>query len=225
MRAATDRGADLSALPDRTRAALTDLLTGGGASGVDPQSWRALVLNGGAALLHDSVIMVDDLQWADSTSVDLLRVVIDRGSALAVVLAYRPEEVRPNSPVATLLAGLSDRAAEVQLGALDQAAVRRLVSPHEVADVIATETDGTPYAVLAVLRDLGAIAHADRWQVTGAEATERAQAGGTGGSTTGDHGAGAASAVSCAGASGPACPGRAIDIRDVAGRRDRPATG
>lgn len=176
LRAAADRGADLAALPGRTRAAVADLLADGGASDVDPQSWRALVLNGGGAMLQDAVIMVDDLQWADSSSVDLLRVVIDRGSARAVVLAYRPEAVPPSSPVAVLLAELSDRAAHVRLGALDPAAVRRLVWPQEVADVIAQETDGTPYAVLAVVRDVGAVARADRWQVTGAEAVERARA-------------------------------------------------
>jgi DNA-binding SARP family transcriptional activator len=176
LRAAAEQGADLAALPGRTRAAVAALLADGEASDVDPQSWRALLLNGGGAMLQDAVIMVDDLQWADSSSVDLLRVVIDRGSARAVVLAYRPEAVPPNSPVAVLLAELSDRATHVRLGALDPVAVRRLVLPQEVADVIAQETDGTPYAVLAVVRDVGAVARADRWQVTGADAVERARA-------------------------------------------------
>lgn len=169
-------GADLDGLPQRARAALTALVEDGEPVGVDPESWRALVLHGAAALLAGHVVVVDDLQWADASSLDLLRLVIDRGSARAVLFAYRPEEVQRTSPVAALLADTAERASAVAMDPLDARAVRRLVQPDEVADVLAAETDGTPFAVLAAVRALGAVAEADRWLVRGNDLVARARA-------------------------------------------------
>lgn len=168
-------GADVDDLPQRARVALTALVKDDEPAGVDPQSWRALVLQGGAALLADHVVVVDDLQWADASSLDLLRLVIDRGSARAVLFAYRPEEVSRTSAVAALLADIAERASAVVLDPLDTRAVRRLVQPDEVADVLAAETDGTPFAVLAAVRALGAVAEADRWLVWGSDPVTRAR--------------------------------------------------
>lgn len=168
--------ADLGAVPQRARLAVSQLVEGDEPVGVDPRSWRALVLQGAAAALRGLVVVVDDLQWADASSVDLLRLVVDRGSARAVVLAYRPEELVRGSPVAELLADTAARAALLALDGLDAHAVRRLVAPPEVADVLAAETDGTPFAVLSAVRDLGAVARADRWVVTGSDVVARASA-------------------------------------------------
>jgi DNA-binding SARP family transcriptional activator/tetratricopeptide (TPR) repeat protein len=168
-------GADLDGLPQRARVALTALVDDDEPEGVDPQSWRALVLQGAAPLLAGHVVVVDDLQWADASSLDLLRLVIDRGSARAVLFAYRPEEVLRTSPVAALLADTAERASAVTLDPLDSRAVRRLVQPDEVADVLAAETDGTPFAVLAAVRELGAVAAADRWLVGGGDLVARAR--------------------------------------------------
>jgi tetratricopeptide (TPR) repeat protein len=107
--------------------------------------------------------------------VDLLRLVVDRAGCRAVVLAYRPEEVAPGSPVALLLADSADRAAALAVDALDARAVRSLVAPPEVADALSEETDGTPFAVLAAVRDLEAVARADRWHVEGPDGVARAR--------------------------------------------------
>ena len=49
---------------------------------------------------HPVVIFIDDLQWADSASLDLLRVLMTdpEGSHLLVICAYRENEVNPTHP-------------------------------------------------------------------------------------------------------------------------------
>jgi len=131
---------------------------------VVPESRRALALEGAIRLL-DSVagegaaVLVDDLQWADATSLGLLGQAVQRVPALAFVLAYRPEEVPAHGPLASLLAqlrGLVGDVAAITLGALPADGISQLFADDELGSVIAQESDGTPLAVTEVVRTLAA---------------------------------------------------------------------
>jgi DNA-binding SARP family transcriptional activator len=161
LEAAVDSGVEPHRLlPPRTVAALADVVPGlqAVATVFDAQSWRALVLHGTARVLqatNQAWLVVDDLQWADSSSLDLLALLAARGDGPALLLAYRPEEVEDAAPVARLLANLEPtRPIRVRLGRLDADAIARLVVPRPVAETLAEQTDGTPFAVLEALRDL-----------------------------------------------------------------------
>lgn len=143
-----------------TLAALTDVLPDLAAAGppVDPQSRRALILRGAVRLLEStgpSLVLVDDLQWADSSSLQALAVLVGRTADVGIVLAYRPEEVEEDSSVAQFLSDLAEsRPVEVPLGPLDADALQRLVSSPTVASALAEHTDGSPFAVVQVAREL-----------------------------------------------------------------------
>lgn len=151
----------VTALPPRAAVALADIVPDIEqfrplpAIAIDPGSRRALALQGAtkllaAALPDGGAVAVDDLQWADASSLELLGLAARHVPGLRLLLAYRPEEVDAASPVATFLAGRP----EVRLGALPRAAIDRLVTDPALATLIATETDGTPFAVVEVIRAL-----------------------------------------------------------------------
>jgi DNA-binding SARP family transcriptional activator len=155
--AAIDMG---QALDATTLAALTDVLPVLDAAGppVDPRSRRALILRGAVRLLEStapSLVLVDDLQWADSSSLQALAVLVGRAADVGLVLAYRPEDVEEDSTVAQFLSDLAaSRPVEVPLGPLDAEALRCLVASPSVASVLAEHTDGSPFAVVQVAREL-----------------------------------------------------------------------
>lgn len=164
LRSAIRAGADPeNVLPTRSRAAMTDLLPelsgDGPPATLDAQSRRALSLEGGARLVATvgrALAVVDDLQWADASSLDLLTVVASRTDELTMVLAYRPEEIPPDQEIMAFLTELAAKEGtlEVPLGPLDQVAVERLVPDRQLASVLTRETDGTPFAILEVIRTL-----------------------------------------------------------------------
>lgn len=155
-------------LPDRAAEALADILpeleevrpiTGGTA---DRESRRALALEAGVGVVgavaaKGALLLVDDLQWADATSLGLLGLLLSRVPRLGAVLAYRPEEVPPDSPVASFLRDLSihpGRVVTVSLQPLTAAAISRLVADDDLVDAIVEGSDGTPLAVAEVLHAL-----------------------------------------------------------------------
>src|SRR5581483_4942961 len=155
----------VAGLPSRAAGALADIvpdleqLRSLPAVTIDPESRRALALHGAVRLLSKVVqgaggLMVDALQWADASSLELLRLVRQQVDGLRLILAYRPEEVAADSPVSAFLADPEwDLAAStVHLGPLPRSAIVRIVSDEPLADLIATATDGTPFAVLEVIR-------------------------------------------------------------------------
>ena len=145
-----------------TLAALADMVPGLEETGppVDPQSRRALVKQGLLRIIEataPSLLVVDDLQWADSSSLELLALLAGRSPDVAMVFAYRPEEVAEDSPVARFLTDVGEsRPVDVLLGPLGIDALRRLVSSSAVAAALGEHTDGTPFAVLQVARKLEA---------------------------------------------------------------------
>ena len=147
------------ALPARIRAALTELLPELGPPGdsVDGESRRALLLAGALRVLEaatgeGALLVVDDLQWADPSSVTVIGSALARLPRLAAVLAMRPDEVPPAT--VAQLRDLRDGAVEVTVGPLRETAIRALVDEPALAAAVLAGTDRTPFAVAEVLREL-----------------------------------------------------------------------
>jgi DNA-binding SARP family transcriptional activator len=148
------------ALPARVRGALAWLLPelADSPSTMDGESRRALLLAGGLRVLaaatgQGAVLVVDDLQWADPSSIALLGSVLDRLPQLAVVLAHRSDELDP-----AMVAGItgSRPVTELALGPLPAPAVDRLADDPALGAALRAATDGTPFAIAEVLRELAA---------------------------------------------------------------------
>jgi tetratricopeptide (TPR) repeat protein len=180
-------------IPDSAAHALTDLIPEIAelrpirVAPIDPESRRALVLEGGArfisaALGDDGLIVIDDLQWADASSLKLVEQIIRRRSRLHLLLAYRPEAVDENSAGAGFIARLADLAAvrEIRLGPLPLQAIAELVEDQWLARTIAEETDCMPLAVAEVLRMLSSEGIIEpgrrgRWRILSPGFTERSR--------------------------------------------------
>src|SRR5207244_9290704 len=128
---------------------------------VDPESRRALALEGAVRILQATgspgVVVVDDAQWGDRTSLRFLSLVGRRVSETGMLIACRPEELARSGPAAMLLdelAGMAGPVVRVTLPPLPAAAISELVADGEIARAIIDETDRTPFAVTEVLRSL-----------------------------------------------------------------------
>ncbi|MCA1844576.1 MAG: AAA family ATPase [Actinobacteria bacterium] len=182
------------AMPDRVAVALADVLPELeelrplGPSSVDPESRRALALEGmarlaAAAASKGAMMIVDDLQWADATSLTALRLIARRATAASLVLAYRPEEVLPGEAVATFLSelpALRQPVVEIPVGPLAVDTIGLLVAYPALAAVLAEETDRTPLAVAETIRSLSSqglveVDPGGRWVPQGPEVLERAR--------------------------------------------------
>jgi DNA-binding SARP family transcriptional activator len=152
-------GSGLGSLPHRLREVLAHLLPelDQPATGFDPQTRSALILEAARRLLTripERVVIVDDLQWADPSSVRLLGGVAGRDGGLRLIVAYRPDELTA-AGTADLLRRLPGQPAIV-LGGLLESALAELVDDGDLVAALAAETDRTPMAVAEVLRVLHA---------------------------------------------------------------------
>lgn len=145
----------LEVVPD-----LADLLPAPSAGPLDPATRRALVLEGAVRMLVAAapavaVLTLDDLQWADPDSLLVVADLLDRVPGLPAVLAYRPEEALPGGLLRSALAGLADRR-QVRPVALPPLALADLgqVLDAEIARVVLAGTEGLPFAVAEVVREL-----------------------------------------------------------------------
>lgn len=114
------------------------------------------------------VLVVDDLQWADTASLQLLRHVVgeDPGLGLLVLGTFRDTEVAAGHPLVDALAALwrMDRVTRVDLQGLDDRGVVDLLEATagheldepgvELAHALYRETDGNPFFLSEVLRHL-----------------------------------------------------------------------
>ena len=148
-----------AALPAHARDALAVVLPelGPPTAVLDPESRRALILAGGLRLVEavvgdGALLVVDDVQWADASSIGLLGSALARLPRLAAVVAHRPEETPPR--VLEALRGARP-ARELTLGPLPEQALASLLAP-DLAAALRTSTDGTPFAVAEVVRELQA---------------------------------------------------------------------
>ncbi len=156
------------AVPDRAADALADVLPEieelrpVRSVPVDPESRRALALEAAvrltaAAAAKGVLVIADDLQWADATSLAFLGMIARRVHGAALVLAYRPEDVVPDGPVATFLEelrSLPQSVIDVPVGPLSPETISILLPDAELAQTIARETDCTALAVVEVIRGL-----------------------------------------------------------------------
>lgn len=178
---AVDVGA---ALDDTTRASLAEVLPelGLGEVALEGRSRRALMLHGMVRIFEataPSLVVVDDLQWADASSLDLLTELVGRARDVALVCGLRPGEFDEEGPVAGFLATAHDLGAtRLELAGLHRTAIAELVASTAVVDALAQHTDQTPFAVLQALRALerdGMVRRiGGRWHETDVHAGERA---------------------------------------------------
>ncbi|MEZ5322798.1 MAG: ATP-binding protein [Microthrixaceae bacterium] len=123
---------------------------------------RLLLFDAAASLVETAasrtplVIALDDIQWADRASLDLLAHLVDRCAErdLTVVATCRHDEVGDDHPAAESLARMARRTTfcELRLDGLPEAAARAFVADQAdigadsaLATEIATRADGNPY--------------------------------------------------------------------------------
>ena len=143
---------------------------------IDPESRRALTLQGAVRLASAAVtggvlILVDDAQWADASSLDLLQRIAQHVPGIHLVVAQRPEEVTEHAPVSAFVAGLRELGglAELRLGPLGTDAVAELFEDKALVQAVIEASDGSPLALVECIQDLadrGAIElrGCGRWQ-------------------------------------------------------------
>jgi predicted ATPase/signal transduction histidine kinase/tRNA A-37 threonylcarbamoyl transferase component Bud32 len=115
------------------------------------------------------VLFLDDLQWADFASLELLRYLATHPDTppLLLISAYRENEVSPSHPLARTLAEVRKAGAEVgeiHLGPLSLAQTRRLVADalpgaseelvEPLSSLVQEKTGGNPFFLLQFLRTL-----------------------------------------------------------------------
>lgn len=143
-------------LPDREAQALAALIPGAkpinhNIPSDEPD--RAFAVQGAVRLVEAvaqprCLIMVDDLQWADPTSVELLGLLLRRTDRVSMVAALQQESAPAVAPEC-----FGMPAAQVQhlpLGPLPATAIRTLFSDTVLAEVILDEADHTPLMVIEV---------------------------------------------------------------------------
>ena len=108
-----------------------------------------------------SLLVVDDLQWADEASVQVLHHLARQGAERArlVVFAYRDEDVDQDERLARLVDSLCREAAarRLPLPRLDAAATAQLVAAladASLAERLHLETEGNPFFLVSMLQSL-----------------------------------------------------------------------
>jgi predicted ATPase/class 3 adenylate cyclase len=182
-------GGDLGRLVPALRDRLPDLPS---PRESDPETERYLLYAAVAGLLEGAgesqplLLILDDLHWADSPTLSLLRQVVTAGSSLAVMVlgTYRDSDLSREHPLTALLADLhrEQGVERLRLSGLqpeDVLALMEAAAGHELdeqgralAGEITRETAGNPFFAGEVLRHLtesGAIVQRDggRWRLTG----------------------------------------------------------
>lgn len=113
-----------------------------------------------ASASHPLVLFLDDLQWADLSSLALIRTFVHDavGAHLLLIGAYRDNEVDQHHPLAQLIADIRPNrslVAELTLGPLKEEdlsqlitdSLHRLEEPDNLARYVRTHTQGNPFFV------------------------------------------------------------------------------
>jgi DNA-binding SARP family transcriptional activator len=141
----------------------------------DPDTERYLLCAAAVALLEAAsrqspvVLVLDDLHWADKPSLQLLRHLVANTSSIRLLVlgTYRDAELSASHPLKEALAGLHREPAGVStmnLGGLDDTGVIAFIESAtgqelddtgvELAHQLYRETDGNPFFVAEILRNL-----------------------------------------------------------------------
>lgn len=116
---------------------------------------------------HPLVLFLDDVQWADYASLELVRSWIEKKIPhMMLILAYRDNEVGAHHPLAVMLRqSLAERLdpCQIQLASIEQASVEELVADtlrREIDDVRGlaavhvAKTGGNPFFLIQMFRSL-----------------------------------------------------------------------
>ncbi len=163
-------------LPDLASASAADVVA------PDPESRRPLLLEATCRLLKGAAagLVIDDLQWADASSVWLIEAATNRLGGVGAVFAYRPDELWDGSVLADFVARTRPAATTIVLPPFDAADIAGVSADAALTDVLSTVTDRTPLAVTEVLRalaDEGAVIRTadQRWRAVGTGVIARAR--------------------------------------------------
>ncbi len=181
-------------LPSAQRVALARLVpeVGGDGRVADPDMERLLLLEATSELLAAAsqrspvLVVLDDLHWADTASLQLLRHVISSTTPMNMTIActYRDTDLGRGDPLTKLLADMHREANVTRLplaGLEDNELVELLAAAagHELdedgvglAHALRRETDGNPFFTAEMLRHLGetggiVLGDDGRWSLTG----------------------------------------------------------
>ena len=134
------------------------LLTGGElemlvAAGAAPRDVAAALLR---ELRRPSIVVIEDVHWADEATLDVLRLLGRRIATVPSMLiaSYRDDELDPAHPLRATLGELSRRATtdRLRLERLSRGAVAELAAPHGVdARELHRRTSGNPFFVTEAL--------------------------------------------------------------------------
>lgn len=124
----------------------------------DPASLRSLVAEGAVTLLAAAgtdgcCLIVDDLQWADPTSLEVLGAAIARLSRLAVVVGHRSRASDGDEPIDRFLAQLHHGVAAVcriELGTFTADGLAAIAAAP-LSQLLAKHTDASPFTVTQVV--------------------------------------------------------------------------
>ena len=136
----------------------------------------------GAARSRPIVLILDDLHWADESSLLLLQFLARSlgGSGLLVVATYRDVELGRHHPLAKVLGELAgtEQSSRVTLRGLEVEDVARYIEmssgaapSHGLAEAVHEQTEGNPFFVSEVVRllvsegTLAADDHGGRWEL------------------------------------------------------------
>ena len=108
-----------------------------------------------------SIVVVEDVHWADEATLDVVRIVARRIEMLSalIVATFRDDELDRRHPLRLLLGELSpgDRTARIEVEPLSVDAVSKLAAPLGVdADDLYRKTSGNPFFVTEALAAGGA---------------------------------------------------------------------
>ncbi|MBW4448142.1 MAG: AAA family ATPase [Spirirestis rafaelensis WJT71-NPBG6] len=117
---------------------------------------------------HPLVIFLDDLQWIDSATLNLIELMLldEQAQSLFLIGAYRDNEVNPTHPLALMLERLRKQGAVLQeiilapltLGPLNQLIAETLHRNADIirplAELVLRKTEGNPFFVNEFLRML-----------------------------------------------------------------------
>ncbi len=159
-------------LPDREAGALASLVPGLAEladthSGIlDEENNRAFALQGAVRLVEAAarprcLVLVDDLQWADPTSLTLLGLLLRRVDRVSIVAAYQQDGAAAVVAPETF----AMPAAHVKLGPLPVDTIRALFGDPLLAEVLLEQADHSPFAVteiIAALASQGAVQRDER---------------------------------------------------------------
>ncbi|MBD2597280.1 AAA family ATPase [Nostoc spongiaeforme FACHB-130] len=115
---------------------------------------------------HPLVIFLDDLQWADSASLKLMRILMADTNHLLLIGAYRDNEVNPGHPLILTLNEIRKTKVVINtitLAALDQENINQLVADTfkcsvnlviNISQIIYHKTQGNPFFTTQFLKAL-----------------------------------------------------------------------